>query len=326
MSILVDALQPHIARGFFELRGAATTTLDVLIGTGFYPSFDSNRDIWELDFRSPESAPQFLAHECARFACASFQTYYDVDDALQEANRLPWALVKAYYAAFYAGHSILRALGLSCTYIDGGRAAKLREVVQSYGIAIPFVGGLYSTSITESGTAIRFENIGQGHGGTHEAFWRMFHRRLHRVEEDVLTGTLPLVDAQNVNVALGRLRAILTNRQKDGSWLSSVRNEVQYRQAMGVWYPGCRVDSRDMAVLRGIARGWLGDPLVVDLDGKRAGILSDFLGGCAFLVALCRALLDRIGERGTLGRRQSFAHFGPLRYLRTRKVRGTLAN
>jgi hypothetical protein len=314
MSLLADALQPDVTHGFFNLRGESTTTFDDLVGKGAaYASYDPATSQWELDFRAPDSVTPFLAYECARFACASFQSYHDVQDALASANLLPWALVKAYYSAFYAGHSILRALGASCTYVDGPRVALLRGVLSAYGVQT-MNSGLYRAETTATASSLKFEYLSQGQGGTHETFWKIFVARIQQLERDVLNGRLAPRDAQNVNVVLGRVRGVLTQNASQVAWLTHVRNAVQYRQEHSVWFPNCGVSARDRATLGRIAASWDRDPLTIEVPAKSAGILGPFLSACAFLVASCRTLVLRIGQ---LGNRRSFTHYGPLRYLAT---------
>jgi hypothetical protein len=314
MSILADALQPDVTHGFFNVRGESSTTFDDLIAkSGAYPSYDPIKAQWELDFRTPDSVTPFLAYECARFACASFQSYHDVRGGLASANLLPWALVKAYYSAFYAGHSILRALGISCTYVDGPRVSLLRGVLSAYGVQT-MSSGLYRAETTATASSLKFDYLSQGQGGTHESFWKILVARIQQLEKDVLNGRLGPRDAQNVNVILGRVRGVLTQNASQIAWLSNVRNAVQYRQEHGVWFPKCGVNARDRATLGRIAASWDRDPLTIDVSVKSAGVLGPFLSACAFLVASCRVLVLRIGQLGT---KRSFTYYGPLRYLDT---------
>jgi hypothetical protein len=326
-SLLVDALQPHVARGLALLRGESHLTLDDLLGrTGaYYPSFDTSMGLWEFEFHVEGKVASFLAHECSRLGTASFQSYSAVHADLREPDLIPWALVRAYYSAFYAGHAILRLLGCSCNYIDGPRVAVLRKVLKIYSSSQDFAGGLYSSEMTPSGTSLILKAVGSGQGGTHDAFWKLFVARLLTLESDVLAGSLPRTDAQHVYLILGRLRAVLTRERKDGGWLSALRNAVQYRQAMDVWYPGCRVAARERTSLSRIAAGWLRDPLSVELPDGAGDDLIAFVSASAFLVASCRALLVRLGELGRLGRKQSFAYYGPLRFLRTNHLLGQSA-
>ncbi len=319
MSVLIDALQPFITPGLLTVNGHADDTLDELIGVraAFTPTFDATLSAWEFDFRTPEKISAVMASECGRHGVAAFQSFFDVESAVSIGEHIPWALVRSYYAAYYAAHSILRALGSSCSYVDGGRASILKKVAAAYSISQPIVGGLYVSTIRGTGSVLRFKNINGSFGGTHDSFWGVFIGRLKELEAGVMAGPLPATDAQSVFVVLTRLRELLADGQGaggNGSWLSSVRNAVQYRHSLDVWFPAA-VSTRDRKALARIARGWGGNPMQIGLATAPCGELGKFLSGCTFLVALCRALLGRIGERSSSGK--SFVHFGPMRFLAT---------
>lgn len=318
-SLLADALQPHLARGLAVLRGESLLTLDELLGPkGTYqPTYDAGAKLWEFNFHGEGKVVSFLAHECNRLGTASFQSFCAVSAEFHKPDLIPWALVRAYYSAFYAGNAILRLLGWSCNYIDGPRVAMLRQVLRIYGATEEFAGGLYSAEMTPDGISLRLRSLAAGQGGTHEAFWKVFVARLQALEEGVIKGNLPPLDAQRVYLILSKLRAVLTRKGNDGGWLSTLRNAVQYRQEMNVWYPSCKIDVRERTSLSRLAAGWLQDPLRVELPDGHGDSLTAFVTASAFLVACCRALLIRIGDLGRLGKEQSFATHGPLRFLRT---------
>ena len=316
MSLLVSALQPHIVRGLYDVRGVADRTLDDLIGSrgAFYPAYDSSTTTWKFNFISTEIVSAFLAHECARFACAAFQSYSEISTDIRVADRVPWAIVRAYYAAFYAGHSLLRALGSTCTWFDGNRVATLRKLLALYGISQPFDSGLYETEVDPMGASILVRKIGSSVGGSHEQFWLLFKSRLIRLEAEILAGTLPQRDAQQVWALLGQLRDVITRGASNDSWLSLIRNNVQYKQDLKIWFPN-QAPSRDRQTLSNIASGWSGDPLAIHLSSSICGDLGSFLAATTFLVASCRVVLTRIAELGKRGRSLSFAYHGPLRYV-----------
>lgn len=256
-----------------------------------------------------------LACDCARLASAAFQTFFEVDQALAQGDDLPWALIKAYYAAFYAGHALLRVLGATCTYVDGSRASLVRRVIGLYGVPAGFDRGLYDVSLLPSGSALRFRAVSTGSGGTHEAFWSILGRRLKVLEEATLRGPLPAGEGQAVFLSISALRAVLSRNALLDSWLSNVRNAVQYRHELGVWYPS-RASRTERRILSRIAGQWLSDPCGIDLQSPRCGDLGPFLAACTFLVSWCRVALTRVGEISTGGR--SFVHYGPLAYLAKR--------
>lgn len=318
MSVLVDALQPHIVPALFGIRGRVDQTLDDLIGSkgGFYPSHDAATATWNFNFGATDPVTLFYANECSRFASTSFQSYSAVPQDFEVAEKVPWALVRAYYAAFYGGHSILRILGSSCTYIDGSRLTILRRVLALHGLVASFPGGLYESVIDVSGAEMSFRLLNNSIGGTHEQFWFVFNKRMLQIEQQVLQGNLPQLQAQQAWDCLGKFRAVIASGASSASWLSSVRNAVQYRHTHGVWFPFQLLKS-DRRILSGLARQWDGDPLAIPLTTGSCGDLGAFVAGCTFVVAFCRSLIGLIAERGKRGRAESFVHYGPQRYLNT---------
>ena len=164
MSLFADALQPHIARGLFNVRGVVKGTLDDLIGnkSSFYPTYKVAPALWDLDFRDSEVVSTFLACECARFGSAAIQTFLELDHHVLKPDRVPWVLIQAYYAAFYAGHSILRTLGTTCSYIDGNRAAQLLQILRMHDPNAQFASGLYLTEVPSNGSSMTLQCLGTG--------------------------------------------------------------------------------------------------------------------------------------------------------------------
>jgi hypothetical protein len=318
MSLLTDALRPHIVPTLLGVRGNVDQTLDDLIGSkgAFYPSYDTATAAWTFNFGATDPVALFYANECSRFASASFQTYGTVSQDFEATEKVPWALVHAYYAAFYAGHSILRIFGSSCTYIDGSRLATLKQLLALYGLLASFQGGLYEATISGNGAEIRFQLLGNSLGGTHEQFWHVFNKRMVQIEEQILKGNLPQLQAQQAWDCLGKFRSVITRGTSSASWLSNVRNAVQYRHTYGVWFPFKLLKSERLALSR-LAGRWGGDPLAVPLSTNSCGDLGSFIAGCTFVVSFCRSLITLISELGKRGRAESFVHYGPQRYLNT---------
>jgi hypothetical protein len=59
---------------------------------------------------------------------------------------------------------------------------------------------------------------------------------------------------------------------------------------------------------------WQRDPMEIDLDVRRLGLLGEFVASCIFIVALCYAMLVRIEERSDV-RARSFVRLGPMTYI-----------
>jgi hypothetical protein len=175
------------------------------------------------------------------------------------------------------------------------------------GVPVPgtFESGMYHCLLTSSQTGILITRR-KHPTGTHEVFWKILIEYLDTLTEQILVGHLAPVDAKDVFTKFGELRAVMkANGASGGSWLSMVRNEVQYRHQYGVWHP-CNVKKHRREAIGRIAAQWKRDPMDVDLAIARPGELETFAGACAFIVALSRALLARIAERSFIGGR-SFA-------------------
>lgn len=267
-----------------------------------------------LDFREPTPVASALASDCGRFSCAAFQSLADIAAELDHRDTFAWGMVKLYYASFYAAHALLRTLGEGCSFFYKRHVDRVALVADAYGILPPFRidAGLYHCVLHSSASAVTYNKAASASGGTHEAFWLVFGRRLTSVAESVLTGSLPRADAQAVYGQLDQMLQIL-NRKPGFSWLSGVRNDLQYRFQHSAWYPET-VRAQDRRELGRVARQWSRDPMTIALTNQSWGLLGDFALACAFIVALCREVLAQIAERSSRGR-QSFATTRPMAFL-----------
>lgn len=318
MSLAVDALQPSAVRAIFSLGGrkVACNLSDVITetgGAGFLLDFDDAATAINIDFRDPVFLGTKMAGDAYRFGVASFVSIQDIHASLEDASSFAWALIRLYYSAFYAGHSILRLLGQSCSYLDAAHVNRLRQLAAAIGKApsFPLSSGLYHCVLDANQNGLRLVRARGMVGGAHEAFWGVFDSFLSGATEAVLLGHLPPLDARAVFLKLDAYRAILASAGSGASWLSMMRNEIQYRHAYGVWCPPS-VNKSGREILARLARQSMRDPMAVDIEPPPKAPLGRFVVGCAFTIALCKALFIRVAERSSVGA-SSFAR-GPLSY------------
>ena len=231
-----------------------------------------------------------------------------------DRDTFAWALVKLYYAAFYAGHALTRTLGEGCSFFYKKHTDRIASVADANGIApvLRVDAGLYHCVLNANASAITYMKAASTAGGAHEAFWLAFGNKLKSVAEDILTGPLPRADAQAVYVQINSMLQII-GRKTGYSWLSGIRNDLQYRLQHGAWFPErTRVQVRHD--LGRIAGQWKRDPMTIDLTNQRWGLLGDFSLACAFIVALCLEVFVIIAARSSRGN-QSFARTGPIAFL-----------
>jgi hypothetical protein len=325
MSLAADALQPFIVRGLTDLQGRPSgVTLPDLVGKqrtiGYDLSFnDASRTIL-VDFRDARVVVNAIASDSARLASASFQTIATASKDITGTGGIAWGLIRSYYGAFYAGHALTRLFGESCSYFDRNHITRISMLGAALGQKPGFKleSGMYRCLLNRAATALECANLRAGGGGTHELFWNVFGGRIKNISEEVLLGALAGHEAQLV---FSKVDALTQSIRGYGaplhSWLSVIRNEIQYRHNFGVWFP-CEVRKRDRERLGRLVDQWTRDPMTVDIGAAHFGQLGEFVVTCAFIVSLCRVLWMRIAERSTRSDR-SIATLGPIASLKQAK-------
>jgi hypothetical protein len=81
----------------------------------------------------------------------------------------------------------------------------------------------------------------------------VFGAHVQKLSEATLTGTLVPADAQAVFAQLDALVDIM-RRRTGYSWLSGIRNDLQYRQQYGVWFPARLKQSDKQSLSRTVYR------------------------------------------------------------------------
>jgi hypothetical protein len=310
MSLAADALQPFILRGLLTLSGRIphSSLADLITNSrsGFDLDFsDAERQI-KVDFRDADYLAAAVGGDVCRLATAAFVTLGKISEEIAERDKIAWSLIKLYYASFYAGHALLRLLGHSCSYLDSSHVTRLRQIATAIGNipAFSINVGVYYGVLTVAQTGIDLVAQGGTTGGAHEVFWKIYSAYVRSITEQVLIGYLTPLDAKAVFRQLAAFEQILVGSHS-GGWLSSVRNNIQYRHTNGVW-PPLRLRKSERDRLPRLAAQWSRDPMDIDIAFVRPGNLDAFIIACAFAVSLCRATLSRIAERSSAGRK-SFA-------------------
>lgn len=317
MPLIAAALLPSIVTHLGNVgSGAPSMTLADLVtatGSGYDIGLVAPKML-SLDFREPTPIAAALASDCGRFSCAAFQSMAEISTEMDARDKVGWALVKLYYAAFYAGHALVRTLGEGCSFFYRRHVDRIASVADASGILpqLRLDAGLYHCVLSPSASVVTYAKAASTSGGAHEAFWLVFGNKLRTVADSVLTGPLPTADAQAVYTQLDQLLQLI-NRKGGFSWLSGVRNDLQYRLQHNVWYPET-MRAKDRRDLGRIAGQWARDPLTIDLSNRRRGLLGEFSLACAFIVALCREVFGLIADRSSKGRK-SFARTGPMAFL-----------
>lgn len=240
-----------------------------------------------------------LAREVDRFLCAMGESFSEVQPS-QFANRsIGWALIRAYYSSYFAAHAILRMAGRCVTQIDNQLSHSVMRTLQSTGSAPTWVIGKsqYLVKYDEIQQLLAFEDKHSAQGGSHQFVWKMFGELI----SELITSSKLLGSAyQQEILLLSRISDTLTSQQglSDFSWLSNVRNSVNYTFSHSVWFPYDGMDSRQSAKL--IQQ--LKCDGSVDFLSKNPSTqteLEKFCEATSFLVSFANASSNTIARRST---------------------------
>ncbi len=312
MSIVADAFQPHIVGGLLNVGRLEqrVTLADLVLPTnrrGFDLDVDNTLCSLKINFRDTGVVLGSLASDIVRFASAAFQSMVLVNASLEDKERFAWSLVQIYYAAFYAGNSLMRLLGLSFSNFEGPHCFRLKKIAAAQGLPVNFNidAGPYNCHLFRHATGFTCTKARGGSGGAHEVFWSALAAKLNEVSELILLGPMVPVDAQQVFAKLTEFCSTFGNGGKMSGWLSSIRNDIQYRHEHNAWTP-CGVKKHFRSHLARISQQWTRDPLEVDVGEGSFLPISSFVGSCTFLLSICLDLLRQVYILS--GRGRSFAH------------------
>lgn len=207
-------------------------------------------------------------------------------------------------------------LGTSVSRLDGSHLSSVNKIARAFGAILqPATKGLYICSFDAGKKELACTKLNPGSAGVHEAFWVYFKARLRLLSSDLLSSRIGTI--ANNQIASAKLSELSDNLSGDpatgGSWLSFMRNEVNYSQRWGTWFPyeGYRATDHDR--LHDGHANWTEDPLAIDLTSYQDRDLIRFQQTCHFLVALCRVLTIDMSRRCSTG--TSFQAYGPLAIL-----------
>ncbi len=326
-SIAVDAIRLHWVKGLNQICGKLNKSLSGWLCDENYQVYQPlERNGFLLYIADDRELLSSIAYDCTRMAVASFETIASVEKHPSFPKSSAWVLLKSYYAAFFAAHTILRMFGISCSQIGFQEAKAVSKIASLYGNAnnLTVSSGFYACQYDSQKKFLSCNKINIGAGGVHESFWSVFCQRVRSLSDEILISSSNSSESQLVSVKLAELCSNLSyGHCTDGSWLSFIRNEVNYRHRFGCWFP-YRDYSQANESLLGIRKIWRGDPMTMNLRYPKGKELEQFKMTCAFIISLCRLLIIEMAKRCPEGK--SFHLFGALSVLNHLKQKHTMVS
>jgi hypothetical protein len=145
---------------------------------------------------------QYFAHEADRFATAAFETLLTGSKSEAYPRSTGWLLIKTYYAAFFALHSLMRLHGWACTRLSSENLRSInKEISQFFPGNRLFDAGLYLIKYENGGRQLRCLTLNSSLGGTHEVLWSLLRAFFDEITIVVLSNQNQ--DGQKLAVMLG---------------------------------------------------------------------------------------------------------------------------
>lgn len=319
MSILVNEIRPFWLQGLNEIVGQQKNSfVSWLLKKEYCIYLPISQSNFTLDIVSNQYCQNLLsgfAFDCNRMASAAFETMYIIEQNRKLPKSTSWLIIKSYYAAFFAAHSIIRMLGISCSQLRKHQASEIVEVAKLFendnGKTIS--SSYYSCIYNQSENQLLFENI-KSKGGTHESFWQIFLKSIKDLSTSILSSGKIVLQSQQVSTKLDELCRILCYEgHNGGNWLSSVKNQVNYRHELSAWFPYSRKRQQSVDAAYSNSEMWVNDPMNISLLVNYSNPINMFLNACSFIVGLCRELIQDMSSRCSRGK--SYLKDGAIRLL-----------
>ena len=183
-----------------------------------------------------------LGYDFERFSLAAMESHSIASAEQRTVGALGWPTLKHYYASFFAGHAVLRSRGASITKLERSQINHLNKVITVYDSnAQTLTPGMFWVAISddpgnnkgEISLSIRsYSNKG---AGVHEAFWKEFCSFLTKEAAMAVSKGAP--DGSDFVAKTDELSDAILKGGATDSWLSEVRNKINYQHAHDLWLP-----------------------------------------------------------------------------------------
>lgn len=254
---------------------------------------------FKVYYNSHREAVKPYSYDMMRMFCASIETLTGISKNPIFNRGGGWIVIQLYYAAFFAAHSILRSVGYSMTKIDSHHIHGLDKRSRDYGYRTPLAvpTGFYGIKYTPRSFASEFTKESSG-GGSHEIIWKELERLFKTISADAANGSfvnLRRIEQLEVQALSSALNTIISSQGGSGPWLSYIRNQVNYQQDFGIWYP-YKKDAEDLVRIYDDHKDiWLNECNQIYIDVKDPVMLR-FVRVCMFIISLARENVYQLSE------------------------------
>ena len=184
-----------------------------------------------------------LVNDFIVLATAAFESAASVTERQADPNGCAWQIISYYYAAYFAANALMRLSEHICTNIDANSCFTINEIVEVYNPGLlseahKLKPAPFYCVYQQADQRLVMRGLDGVKGGVHIQFWSGFLRFLEDLKGSLKRAPITLSDRKAAIQELNDLKGVLTfGGKNNGSWLSEVRNAVNYRFENGVWFP-----------------------------------------------------------------------------------------
>lgn len=272
-----------LCRGMLDLRGW-------IAGANYYVETLGSPSEFALSIRRMDLLKLAITNDINRFAVAALESIAGV----RQESRLPkhraWLAIRSYYGAFYSAHVIMRLFGRSCTQLDSGHTKVIRENASAVLLdesVVRVESGFYEIGIVLEDKRAVFSKLTESHADTWAVLCRLLRSLRERIRDTTGLSANKLASEGFLDAILQNLRHGGANR---GNWLSTARNQINYRFAYNAWYPFGGAGKLEADMMERESEDWMGKAsLVCQLE--RLDDTQRLFSCCLDLIRLCQHLI-----------------------------------
>lgn len=310
MSIIAEVVRAHIVSGLAGFEHIPQMTYRGWIAKKSYKlNSDLKSKEFELKVYSHEEILKPLAYDINRMAASSFESMHGILPEIGLPKSVGWLVIRSYYSAYFAMHSILRLFGISCSQFDSNESNAITDVARMYSLdnGNSVSCGYYRCYYDFQKAVLYCKQL----NNTHQDVWKTFYDFIDELTTKVASSDFRKIDRDYVLQYLFKLREGLSFRNtfNNGTWLSKVRNDVNYSHSMGAWYPYERSSYEHEEMFR-LTKLWKLPPSEKTIHDNlpRSDHLL-YVATCVSVVALCHSILKDLYQLNN----NVFLKLGPVR-------------
>ena len=296
-----DVFRPYWAFGLnnITINNSKTFNEWIKIGSDYQILSQVSETEFELNVIDRKHILAPISKDCNRFSTSALESIIKIDNLEILPKSLSWILIKQYYSAFYSAHLILRVLGFSLSQFDSDSIKSITKIANLYGNlnGIKIESGYYLVDYSKNTNHVNCKKVKiKDDGGSHIALWKLFGEKLKFIGTDSLTK----FKSTEIQKLVSKIDDLVSNLSyvgsKNYSWLSRVRNDLNYKHLYGVWHP-YSLDRRELEYIVRSLDIWKGDIERIDLVNLTGREMTRFSNTCHFIIGLSNRISNDMRQR-----------------------------